>query len=113
MSNKVETGFEITITEKALKQFLQIMSDNSIPEGYALRINLEGNKNSGFTYRLGFDSKSTPSDTVIAYPGLNLFLDPESLSYLSGTVIDYNEEGCCGGFVFNNPNAVNKCSCHN
>jgi iron-sulfur cluster assembly protein len=113
MGNKVETGFEITITEKAQRQFLKIMSDSSIPQAYALRISLEGSKSSGFTYRLGFDSHSKATYTVITYPKLKLLIDQENISYLSGTTIDYNEEGCCGGFVFNNPHIVNKCDCHN
>lgn len=113
MDKKVETGFEIRITEKAIGQILSLMRDNEIPAEFALRITVSGSKHEGFSYRLGFDSQPKDSDTVITYPELKLFIDSESLPCLSGTEIDYNEDGCCGGFVFANPNALNKCSCHN
>ncbi len=112
MNNNVETGFEIKITDSAVKQFLQIMKDNGIPEDYALRITLSGNKHSGISYQIGFDSQLKDTDTVITYPELKFLFDSESLPTLTGTLIDFKEDGCCGGFVFNNPNAVNKCGCH-
>lgn len=112
MSNKVETGFEIKITDSAVKQFLQIIKDNGIPENYALRITLIGDKHSGISYQLGFDSQSRDTDIVITYPELKFLIDSESSPLLNGTIIDFNEEGCCGGFVFNNPNAANKCGCN-
>lgn len=112
MNSKVETGFEIKITESAIKQFLKIMTENNIPENHSLRITMVGDKHSGVTYQLGFDSQSKDTDTVISYPELKLLIDSESIPSLTGTLIDFNEEGCCGGFVFNNPNIANKCSCH-
>ena len=112
MNNKVETGFEIKITDNAVRQFLQIMNDNGITEDYALRITVIGNKHSGVTYQLGFDSQSKDTDTVITYPEIKFLIDSESTPLLTGTLIDFKEDGCCGGFVFDNPNVANKCGCH-
>lgn len=112
MNNKFEPGFEIIITDKAVKQFKQIKKDNGISDEHALRITVVGNKQSGFTYQLGFDSQPKDTDAVITYPELKFLIDSESIPLLSGSLIDFNDEGCCGGFVFNNPNVNNKCSCH-
>lgn len=108
-----KSDLSINISNKAIRQFQNIMNENGIPEGYSLRITVEGDKHSGISYRLGFDSTPKDSDILIAFTGLNIVVDPESASLLPGTTIDFDEEGCCGGFVFNNPNAQNKCSCNN
>jgi iron-sulfur cluster assembly protein len=107
------TNLTLDISDKAVRQFQNIMNDNGIPEGYSLRITVEGSKNEGITYRLGFDSIPKDTDILIIQSGLNILIDPDSAPLLNGTSIDFNEEGCCGGFVFNNPNAQNKCGCHN
>ncbi len=112
MNYKVETGFLLQVTEKALSRFLALRNDNGLSGDYSLRITVVGNKHAGITYRLGFDSKIKESDILIPYPELNIIVDPESQSTLSGTLIDYNDEGASGSFVFNNPNTANKCSCH-
>jgi len=106
-------SININISGKAIEQFLKIMADNGIGENYFLRISVEGNKHSGISYPLGFDSHPKDSDIIITLSELKLLIDSNSAPLLEGCSIDYNEEGCCGGFVFNNPNAVNKCGCRN
>ncbi len=108
-----ETNLNLSISEKAIRQFQNIMKSNGIPEGYSLRITVDGGKHEGITYRFGFDSSIKDSDILITKSGLNILIDPECAPLLTGTSIDFNEEGCCGGFVFNNPNAQNTCGCQN
>jgi len=107
------TNLNLDISNKAVRQFQNIMNDNGIPEGYSLRITVDGSKHEGITYQIGFDSLSKDTDISITLSGLNILIDPESAPLINGTSIDFNEEGCCGSFVFNNPNAQNKCGCHN
>lgn len=106
-------GSLLSVSDSALNRFLKIMRDNSIPDGYSLRITVEGDKLSGITYKLGFDSSPKDSDISIPLSGLTILIDPESAPVINGTFIDFKEEGCCGGFVFHNPNSADKCGCHN
>jgi len=42
---------------------------------------------------------------------VRVFIDPKSLIYLAGTVLDYKEDLMQQGFVFSNPNAKKDCGC--
>lgn len=106
---KVEN--DISITEKAAKEVMQIKSENNIPEGFGLRVGVKGGGCSGLTYTLGFDEEPKEGDTVIEEKGLKLFIDGKSLFYLMGTELDFSNGLNGKGFVFNNPNATKTCGC--
>ncbi|MGA7722645.1 MAG: iron-sulfur cluster insertion protein ErpA [Ignavibacteriaceae bacterium] len=110
MSN-TQTEAEIKITEKAASEVQNIMKENSIPEGYGLRVGVKGGGCSGLTYTLGFDAEAKEGDTVIDQNGVKLFVDGKSLFYLSGTELDFTSGLSGKGFVFNNPNATKTCGC--
>ena len=101
----------ITITEKAAAEILTIRAENSIPDNYALRVGVKGGGCSGFTCSLGFDGEVQESDDIMEINGVKLVVDSKSLFYMAGTVVDYNDSEQGRGFVFNNPNAANTCSC--
>ncbi len=102
---------EIKITEKAVKEIKKIMSENSIPENFGLRVGVKGGGCSGLTYTIQFDEASKESDTVIESDNIKLFVDGKSLFYLSGTELDFTDGLNGRGFIFNNPNAVKTCGC--
>ncbi len=102
---------EITLTPKAVAQVLKIKSENSIPETHSLRIGVKGGGCSGFTYVLGFDEHPKENDKVMESEGIRVFIDPKSLFYLSGTVLDFSDGLNGKGFVFNNPQASRTCGC--
>ena len=52
-----------------------------------------------------------PGDTVIEAEGVCVFVDPKSLVYLDGTVVDYTREGLNEGLEFKNPNVAGECGC--
>jgi len=43
--------------------------------------------------------------------GIRMFIDPRSLLYLDGTIVDYVETLTGAGFKFDNPNARGSCGC--
>jgi iron-sulfur cluster assembly protein len=43
--------------------------------------------------------------------GVKVYVDPKSLFYLSGTVLDFSDGLNGKGFVFNNPQATKTCGC--
>ncbi len=102
---------EIEITDKAVKEVIRIKEENNIPAEHGLRIGVKGGGCSGLTYNLGFDGEIKDNDTVIEKNGVKLFIDPKSLFYITGTVLDFSDGLNGKGFVFNNPNATKTCGC--
>ena len=102
---------DISISDKAASEIKKVMTENSIPEHFGLRVGVKGGGCSGFTYVLGFDEKAGQTDRVLDANGVRVFVDERSLPYLAGVILDY-EDGLSGkGFTFDNPNATRTCGC--
>jgi len=104
---------EISITPKAVEQVKKLRQENNIPESHGLRLGVKGGGCSGFTYVLAFDENPRENDNVFEQLGVRMFIDPKSLFYLSGTVLDYSDGLNGKGFVFTNPQAARTCGCGN
>jgi iron-sulfur cluster assembly protein len=102
---------EIALTPKAAAQVKKVKSENNIPETHALRLGVKGGGCSGFTYVLGFDEHPKENDKIMESEGIRVFVDPKSLFYLSGTILDFSDGLNGKGFVFNNPQASKTCGC--
>jgi iron-sulfur cluster assembly protein len=109
--NRPAVGEEITLTEKAAAQVAKVKAENNIPAGHGLRLGVKGGGCSGLSYVLGFDEKPTEKDRVFTVHGVTVYIDPKSLFYLSGTVLDFSDGLNGKGFVFNNPQAAKTCGC--
>ena len=77
----------------------------------ALRISVEGGGCSGFKYNIDYDDDINDDDFIISQEKLKIIIDPISLQFLSGSVIDYKSELVGSRFVIENPNAVSSCGC--
>ncbi len=102
---------EISLSEKARLEVAKIMAANNIPDTYGLRVGVKGGGCSGLSYSLGFDKEPREGDKTLKIDGVQLFIDPKSLFYLSGTQLDFTDGLNGRGFVFNNPNASKTCGC--
>jgi iron-sulfur cluster assembly protein len=102
---------EISLTEKAAAEVKRLMAEESIPGTYGLRVSVRGGGCSGFSYVMGFDDGPKEADKVVDVHGLRVFVDPKSLFYISGTVLDFSEGLNGKGFVFKNPKATRSCGC--
>jgi len=111
--DKPELHEEIMLTNKAIEQLKKLKTDNNIPENHGLRLGVKGGGCSGLTYVLAFDEKPKESDKIMEVEGVTVFVDPKSLFYLSGTVLDFSDGLNGKGFVFNNPQAAKTCGCGN
>lgn len=76
-----------------------------------LRVYVTGGGCSGFQYGFTFDEKVNDGDTVIDKQSVSLVVDPMSLQYLMGGIVDYSEGLHGARFVVNNPNATTTCGC--
>jgi iron-sulfur cluster assembly protein len=52
-----------------------------------------------------------PGDRLYYSSGIPMLIDPHSLSYLEGVILDYSEDLMGGGFRFHNPQAYKSCGC--
>jgi len=111
--NKPVMNDELTLTPKAAAQVAKVKTENNIPETHALRVGVKGGGCSGLSYVLGFDEKPKDNDKVLSSQGVTVYIDPKSLFYLSGTVLDFSDGLNGKGFVFNNPQATKTCGCGN
>ncbi len=66
---------------------------------------------SGLAYVLEFVDAIQPEDQVFEDFGVKLYVDPKSLVYLDGTIVDFAKEGLNEGLEFRNPNVAGECGC--
>jgi iron-sulfur cluster assembly protein len=101
----------VTLTAKASAQVRRLMAEGNFPETHGLRLSVKGGGCSGLSYVLGFEEQPRETDALLEQHGIRVFVDPKSLFYLSGTVLDFSDGLNGKGFVFNNPQASRTCGC--
>jgi len=100
----------ITISQKAIEQ-IQNISKTDNPDGSkGLRLAVIGGGCSGLSYKIEF-SDPKDRDNVLFFGDIKVFIDPKSVIYLKGIVLDFKDGLNGKGFVFENPNAKNTCGC--
>jgi iron-sulfur cluster assembly protein len=101
----------IEITDKGAEKVHEFLSAQQADVTLAgLRVGVRGGGCSGFQYQLAFDEQRE-SDVVFESHGLKLLVDQESLQFVRGSTIDYEESLQGAGFKVNNPNVVAACGC--
>ena len=101
----------VTLTEGAARAILARAKRES-REGEILRLFVMGGGCSGVTYRIDFDPEGAKeSDVKFSQHGIQIAVDPKSLQFLQGSVLDYKVELMSQRFVWLNPNAKSSCGC--
>jgi iron-sulfur cluster assembly protein len=80
-------------------------------EGLGLRLGVRKTGCSGFAYVVDYADASRPDDLVFEDHGVRVFVDPESLSLIDGTEVDFVKQGLNEAFKFRNPNIKGECGC--
>ena len=101
----------VSLTTKALEMVRSTRESEGMEETRGLRVAVRGGGCSGFEYALDFEEEPRPTDHVLDYDGLRVFVDPVSARYLEGTQIDYVTGIMGQGFKFINPKATGSCGC--
>jgi iron-sulfur cluster assembly protein len=89
----------IKITDKAIKEIKNIISDKEIPSDYGLRVGMQGGGCGGMSFMLGFD-KLKDTDGVYEMDDFKVFIEKKDTMYLLGMVVDYIEQEGKQGFTF-------------
>jgi iron-sulfur cluster assembly accessory protein len=99
----------ITLTDAAAKRIREILAGE---EGKtALRLAVQGGGCSGFQYDFQIVEGPEEGDEIIERDGARLVIDPESLPFLLGATVDFEDTLAGSRFVVNNPNATSSCGC--
>ena len=101
----------ITVTDNAVKHLRQLLQDHAEGnEGMGLRLMVHRGGCAGMEYAMKLD-RPLVADQVFQQTGVSIIVDQESLGYLSGSSIDYEDSLNDSGFKVNNPNAARSCGC--
>ena len=100
----------IQITDAAAKQLQLLAEEKGLgPEG-GLRLTVERGGCAGLQYAMSIATREE-GDTLTEHGGGKVFIDQESMEFLDGSVVDY-EDGLSGaGFRIHNPRATRSCGC--
>jgi iron-sulfur cluster assembly protein len=99
----------ITLTKTAASKIKQVLHRRG--KGLGIRLGVRTTGCSGLAYVLEYVDTPDANDHCIDHLECQIFVDPKSLVYVQGTVIDYVKNGLNEGFEFTNPNERDKCGC--
>ncbi|CAI3793379.1 Iron-sulfur cluster assembly accessory protein [Rheinheimera sp. A13L] len=105
-----ELQLPIQFTDAAANKVLALVTEEENPE-LKLRVYITGGGCSGFQYGFTFDEKVNEGDLVVEKNGVIMVVDPMSLQYLAGGVVDYTDGLQGSRFIVQNPNATTTCGC--
>src|SRR5258708_19108649 len=92
----------LTMTPTAAGKVRELLVQENDPS-LALRIFVAGGGCSGLQYGMTLDEEQD-SDTILAQEGFKVVIDEMSLSYITGSEVDYVDSLMGAGFAVNNPN---------
>ncbi len=100
----------LTITEMAAMKIRGLLDAEKKPGDFGLRVGIAGGGCSGLQYVMDFDTEKS-GDSTFTQDGVKVFVDPKSLLYMDGSVLDYIESLQGAGFTIRNPMQSGGCGC--
>jgi iron-sulfur cluster assembly protein len=104
----------ISFTDKALLKVKAQLNELSL-SGVAspfLRLGIKGGSCAGYSYMFKYESGVLRDiDQHFDFYGVLVVIDDKSITYLNGTVIDWEDSLMFQGFKFINPNVKSECGC--
>lgn len=109
-ANGVDEGLGVRLTKKAIEMAKAALVKRGTPNA-SLRLGVRGGGCSGVSYAIEFSDKVRDRDHKFDFDGLQVVVDPKSLVYLRGAVLDYEVKLMQHGFRYLNPNEKSSCGC--
>ena len=100
----------VTLTEKAANK-VKLLLEKENKKDYGLRVGVTPGGCSSYTYEISFEKSQKENDIVIEEKGVKIFMNPESISFMKGSTVDYLDTLQNAGFKINNPNVKTSCGC--
>ncbi|MEQ1651789.1 MAG: iron-sulfur cluster insertion protein ErpA [Hyphomicrobium sp.] len=99
----------VSMTESAARRISEIAAGD--PATPLLRVSVEGGGCSGFQYKFNLVASPDADDVVLEKSGATVLIDPVSLGYMDGAVIDFVDDLMGAAFKIKNPVATASCGC--
>jgi iron-sulfur cluster assembly protein len=99
----------ISLTQAAADRVKSFLASRG--KGLGLRLGVRKTGCSGFAYVVNYADDSAKSDHVFEDRGVKVFVDPDSLPLIDGTIVDFVKQGLNEAFRFHNPNTKGECGC--
>jgi iron-sulfur cluster assembly protein len=109
------SNMAITVSDKAAGQLSVILAEQGKP-GATLRVWVAGLSCSGYRYGMGIDEKQPEEgDQIFESNGIRVVVDPQSMTYMDGSTVNWVDEQDNSGFAIDNPNPApaKECNCGN
>ena len=100
----------VTLTENAANEIKRRLTFDPGPVK-TVRVGLEAGGCSGTKYVITPGAIRQPNDLVFNQLGVDVLVDPISLTSIDGLEIDFADALMGGGFKFDNPQAARSCGC--
>ena len=97
-----------SVTSRAAARIKSIVSDQ---KANAFRVAVEGGGCSGFRYDFTIVAEPAEDDLVIENDGAKVLIDPVSMTFLAGSVLDFQDDLIGQSFKVENPQAKSSCGC--
>ena len=100
----------ITVTDSAVKHLKHLLAEKGATPAQGLRLFVQKGGCAGHQYAMAVRDPEA-DDTVIEREGVKVFVEAESLPFLDGSAVDYEDSLNDSGFKIQNPNAARSCGC--
>ena len=107
------SSMAIMISSAAAGQLNGLLAEQG-KAGSTLRVWVAGLGCSGYRYGMGIDEKEPEEgDQIFESNGIRVVVDPQSLSYMDGSTVNWVDEQENSGFAIENPNPApqKECNC--
>jgi iron-sulfur cluster assembly protein len=99
----------ISLTDLAANKIKRQLENRG--KGLGIRIGIKTTGCSGYAYSLEYVDTPSTDDMSFVSHGIHIFVDPKSLVFVDGLVMDWKRNGLNEGFDFVNPNERDRCGC--
>ncbi len=100
----------LTLTDKAQTRLQSLIAQNGA-DVLGLRIGITNTGCNGLSYTMDFAKEEKADDAIVDTGNVKLLIDNDAIQYVSGTQMDWQEEGLESRFTFENPNEKGRCGC--
>ena len=99
----------VTVTPKAVEKIREAFARENVQADCAWACSAAAAP--GLSYQFKFDPKPRPTDNVLNFDDVKVYIDPKSMVFLDGMTLDWQDSLIQSGFVFENPHAKKSCGC--
>jgi len=100
----------IDLSASAVTELRHLLKERDASADTGLRLIIQKGGCAGMQYAMKLDTPAE-GDTIVSRDGVQLFVDPESLQFVDGSIVDFNDALTDTGFKITNPKASRACGC--